>query len=132
MNYSRTCGSPEHLLNRRAFLGSAAGLLAGGSVGLDFLGSPALAGQLVKDQKRAILIFLSGGASQFETWDPKPGRPNGGPFQAIQTSVPGIRIGELLPAMAQRLHKHTAVIRSFSTQNAEHAGATVDALLRGE
>jgi hypothetical protein len=128
----RTCGSPEHLLSRRAFLGSSAGLLAGGTAGLDFLGSPALANQLQKDQKRAILIFLSGGASQFETWDPKPGRPTGGPFQSIQTSVPGIRISELMPAMAQRLHKRTAIIRSLSCKNVEHAGAPVQALLRGE
>src|SRR5262245_16635321 len=114
------CFPLDHHLSRRAFLGSTAGLLAGSVVGLDCLGSPVLAEQLQKDQKRAILIFLSGGASQFETWDPKPGRPTGGPFQAIQTSVPGVRIGELMPAMAQRLHKHTAVIRSLSCKNVEH------------
>src|SRR5262245_11628487 len=90
------CFALDHHLSRRAFLGSTAGRLAGGVAGLDFLGSPALANQLQKEQKRAILIFLPGGASQFETWDPKPGRPTGGPFQAIQTSVPGVRIGELM------------------------------------
>jgi hypothetical protein len=91
-----------------------------------------LANQLQKQQKRALCIFLSGGASQFETWDPKPGRPTGGPFQAIQTSVPGVRISELMPEMARRLHKRTAVIRSLSCQNVEHAGVGVQALLRGE
>ena len=71
-----TCSPREHQLGRRAFLGSALGV-AGGLVGLDFLGSPALANQLVRGQKRVIMLFLSGGASQFETWDPKPGRLTG-------------------------------------------------------
>ena len=46
------CGSAEHLLSRRAFLGTTGGLLAG-SAGLDMLGSPALAQQLKQEQKRA-------------------------------------------------------------------------------
>ena len=129
---SRGCGSPEHGLNRRAFFGSTAGLLAGGSLGLNALAAPALVETMKKDQKRAILIFLSGGASQFETWDPKPGSSTGGPFQTIQTSVPGYRVCELMPGMAKRLHKHTAVIRSLSTRSTEHGGPPVDALLRGE
>lgn len=127
------CSPLEHRISRRALLGSAAGLFAGGGMpGLDILGTPALAQQLVKNQKRAILIFLAGGASQFETWDPKPRRPTGGPFQAIQTSVPGVQISELMPEMAQRLGKHTAIIRSLSTQNVDHSGPKVDALLAGQ
>lgn len=124
----------DHQLGRRAFLGSAAGLLAGGTAGLDFLGSPVLADQLRKDQKRAILIFLAGGASQFETWDPKPRQPTGGPFQAIQTSVPGVHISELMPEMAKRLHKQTAIIRSLSTGGGgvEHTGPLAEAVLSGQ
>lgn len=125
-----TCVPQEHLLGRRAFLGTAAGI-AGGVAGLDFLGSPALAKPLVQNQKRVLMLFLSGGASQFETWDPKPGRPTGGPFQTIQTSVPGYRMCELMPRMAARIHK-TAVIRSFSSPNNEHGGGTVNALLAGD
>ncbi len=125
-----TCGSPEHLLNRRAFLGGIGGALAG-TIGLDILGNPLLANQMQRQQKRVIMLFLSGGASQFETWDPKPGRPTGGPFQAIQTSIPGYRMCELMPRMASRMHK-TAVIRSFSSPNAEHEGRGVTAILNGE
>src|ERR1035438_606544 len=87
------CGSPEHSFTRRAFLGGIGGALAG-TVGLDVLGGPLLANQLQRQQKRVIMLFLSGGASQFETWDPKPGRPTGGPFQTIPTSVPGYRVCE--------------------------------------
>lgn len=125
-----TCSPLEHQLGRRAFLGSALGAV-GGLAGLDFLGSPALANQLVRGQKRVIMIFLSGGLSQFESWDPKPGRPTGGPFQTIQTSVPGYRMCELMPRMAARIHK-TAVIRSFTSPNTNHQGAGVDAILSGE
>jgi hypothetical protein len=119
------CGSAEHLLNRRAFLGTALG-----AAGLTMLGTPALAAEMKQEQKRAILVFLGGGASQFETWDPKPGRPTGGPFLSIPTSIPGYQISELMPEMAKRLARHTAVIRSIDTGNVDHAaGARV--VLRG-
>jgi hypothetical protein len=61
-----TCGSPEHLLNRRAFLGGIGGL-AGGLAGLDALGNPLLANQLEKRHKRVILLWMAGGLSQFES-----------------------------------------------------------------
>ncbi len=64
-------------------------------------------------------------------WDPKPGRRTGGPFQTIQTSVPGFRMSELMPRMAARIHK-TAVIRSFSSLNTGHTGGSVFALMSGD
>jgi len=66
-----------------------------------------------------ILLWLAGGASQFETWDPKPGAKTGGPFRAIPTNVTGIHISELLPELAQRM-QHTAIIRSLNTKIADH------------
>ena len=61
----------------------------------------------------AILIFLAGGASQYETFDPKPDAPVEirGPWSPIPTNVPGTFICEKLPLMAQRMDK-VAVIRS--------------------
>ncbi|MFT5522291.1 MAG: hypothetical protein ACI9HK_000234 [Pirellulaceae bacterium] len=132
LSQRRLCGSPTHAIGRRAFLGAGAGVLAGGAAGLGVLGSPAFADQLKKTEKRVILLFLSGGASQFETWDPKPGRPTGGPFMTIPTTVPGVHISELMPLMAQRIHKHTAIIRSISTANTGHDGRGVRDLLSGE
>src|SRR6266700_1923543 len=103
---TRFCGSPAHALSRRAFLGAAAGAVAFADMtGLNVLSSPALAGELKKGQKRVILLWLAGGASQLETWDPKPGASTGGPFRAIPTSVPGIHISELMPKMAQRMNR---------------------------
>ena len=103
----------------------------GGVAGLNALGNPLLADQLVKRHKRVILLWMAGGLSQFESWDPKPGQKTGGPFQAIQTSVPGYRMSELMPRMAARIHK-SAVIRSFSSPNTGHTGPTVNALMSGD
>lgn len=119
------CGSGEHVVSRRGFLGTMA---AGGAAAfadmtaIQALAAPEVAAELRRQQKRCILLWLAGGASQLETWDPKPGAVTGGPFQAIQTSVPGIHISELMPRMARRL-KDTAIIRSLNTRNADHNSA---------
>ena len=115
------CGSPEHGLTRRGFLKSA--LAAGaGMHAANLLGTPALAEELRRQQKSCILLWLAGGASQLETFDPKPGAATGGPFASIQTSTPGVRISELMPKMAGRL-KDTAIVRSLNTRNADHGSA---------
>ena len=124
------CGSPEHFFHRRAFLGAAGGAMLGGALGLDMLANSALAEQLKRDQKRVLMIFLNGGSSQFESWDPKPGQPTGGPLMSIPTSVPGYHISELMPEMAKRIAKHTAVIRSLESKNVLH-GAGGHRVLRG-
>ena len=68
-----------------------------------------------------IFIFLEGGPSQLETFDPKPNAPNDirGPYGSIATNVSGVRICELLPAMAQRMH-HCALIRSVTGFDGAH------------
>jgi hypothetical protein len=132
----RFCGSPDHALDRRGFLGKVAATAAVGAAGfaadmtgLRALGEPALAADLKKQQKRVILLWLAGGASQLETWDPKPGAATGGPFGAIPTSVPGVHISELMPKMAQRM-KHTCIIRSLNTRNGDH-GSGARIMMRG-
>ena len=47
-----------------------------------------------KPPRSCILLWMSGGPSQMETFDPKEGNENGGPTKAIDTSVPGIRIAQ--------------------------------------
>lgn len=110
-------------MSRRGFLGATAGVsaFAADMTVLDALSRPAFAEELKRQQKSVILLWLAGGASQFETWDPKPGRPTGGPFAKIPTNIPGTHICELLPRMSQRLH-HTAIIRSLNTKIADHGG----------
>jgi hypothetical protein len=86
---------------------------------LDILRTPVLANELKRNGQHVILLWLAGGASQLETWDPKPGAPTGGPFRSIPTSVPGIHISELMPRMAQRMER-TCIIRSLNTRNGDH------------
>jgi uncharacterized protein (DUF1501 family) len=76
-------------------------------------------GKLARDGKRVLIIFLSGGVSQLETWDPKPGTDTGGPFRAIPTSVPGTHVCELLPYTAKQMH-HIALVRGINTAEDEH------------
>src|ERR1700681_1068013 len=95
------CGSIAHAMDRRAFLGRTAATpgaaLPADMPALTALAAPDVNKSLKKTQKRVILLWLAGGASQLETWDPKPGAVTGGPFRAIKTSVPGVHISELMP-----------------------------------
>jgi hypothetical protein len=122
------CGSPDHALNRRQFLHglTAAGLTVGG---LTIPAASAWSNELRRQQKRVLLLWLAGGSSQLETWDPKPGRPTGGPFKAIPTNVPGIHISELMPKMAKMMDR-VALVRSLDTRIADH-GQAADLMQRG-
>src|SRR5690242_16697573 len=86
MRCAYACGSAEHGVSRRFFLGATAGGLAA-LAGVSRV-QPALAAQLAGTQKRILNIFLHGGVSQLESWDPKPNTDTGGPFRPIATSVP--------------------------------------------
>lgn len=101
-------------LSRRTLLAGAASALAYGA-----MATPLRAAVAGTPRKQLLLLFLSGGASQFETWDPKPGVKTGGPYGAISTSLPGVRIGELLPETAKIMHRLT-VVRSVNSGIADH------------
>jgi hypothetical protein len=76
------------------------------------------------ERKRScILLWMSGGPSQLDTFDLKPGHDNGGPFKEIDTNVPGIKISEHLPQVAKHMDK-MALVRSMSTKEADHGRAT--------
>jgi hypothetical protein len=72
-----------------------------------------------------ILVFLSGGLSHIDSFDMKPGAPEGirGEFQPIDTNVAGLRICEHLPGLARRADRW-AVVRSLSHPNTNHLNAT--------
>jgi len=116
------CHTADHAVSRRAFLGSAGAVAALGPLG--FASSRANAA-LARSQKRVMVIFLSGGLSQLESWDPKPNTDTGGPLRSIPTSIPGTRISELLPHTAKQAHR-MAIVRGLNSQNDDHGiGATI-------
>lgn len=70
-----------------------------------------------------ITLWLSGGPSQLETWDPHPGTKIGGPTKAIATSIPEVKIASSYPQLAEQLH-HLSVVRSLVSKEGDHDRAT--------
>jgi hypothetical protein len=126
MPFDHLCTPSDHQLSRRQWLGAAAGSVLGAGA----LATPVVADQMKKKEKQVLFIWLDGGMSQLESWDPKPNSPFGGPFRPIQTSVPGVQVCELLPRSARLMHKLT-VVRSLSTKDNSHS-AGVDRIQRGD
>ncbi len=108
--------------------------LRAGSLGLFGLGLPQVlsarpASASTGKAKSCIVLFMWGGPAQQDTWDPKPDAPAEyrGEFRPISTSIPGLRVCEHLPQLAQRAHK-LAVIRSMTHGDVDHTTATHDLL----
>ena len=74
--------------------------------------------------KSCIVLFLMGGPPQHSTWDPKPDAPAEirGEFGPIDTNVPGIRFGSLLPRLARHADK-LCVLRAMSTGDNAHSSS---------
>lgn len=107
--------------SRRQFLVSS----VAGAVGLAAMPR----GKLLADEplppqhaKVCILVWLNGGPSHLDTFDPKPGAETGGPFEAIDTAVPGIRLCQHLPELAKQAAR-LAVLRSLTSKEADHGRA---------
>lgn len=106
-------------LNRRHFLSHLAGAASlAGSASLLTSGVRAAAGDMKRNQKSAILLWMGGGPATIDLWDLKPGAATGGPFRPISTTG-DLQICEHLPLMAQQMH-HFAVVRNMSTREADH------------
>ncbi len=69
--------------------------------------------------KSLITLWMNGGMSQLETWDPHPGTPTGGEVKDISTSAKDMRISEMLPQLAEQMHLCT-LIRSLTSKEGDH------------
>jgi hypothetical protein len=69
--------------------------------------------------KSLITLWLEGGPSQLETWDPHPGSKSGGPTKAIRTHVPDLQIAEFYPRLAEEIG-YLNVIRSLTSKEGDH------------
>lgn len=108
--------------NRREFIKVGA-LGLGGLTLADLLRSRE-AQAAAPQAKSVLLLWMGGGPSHFETFDPKPDAPEGyrGPSRAIPTNVAGIQVHEWLPRMAKLADKY-AIIRSISHKENGHTAA---------
>jgi hypothetical protein len=89
-------------------------------------GAAATSGRTAADGKSVILLWMTGGPSHIDTWDPKPDRPlqNRGPFGVIPTKLPGVHVCEYLPKQAAMLDRFT-LIRSVDARFSNHEPNTV-------
>ncbi|VTR92391.1 protein containing duf1501 : Uncharacterized protein OS=Pirellula staleyi (strain ATCC 27377 / DSM 6068 / ICPB 4128) GN=Psta_0321 PE=4 SV=1: DUF1501 [Gemmata massiliana] len=109
-------------LTRRGWLKSAA-LGIGAATGSMSGWLRALASEAPKKPaKSVIVLWLNGGPATIDMWDLKPGHENGGPFKEINTTAPGLKIGEHLPKLAKH-GKELAPVRSMKTKEGDHERA---------
>jgi uncharacterized protein (DUF1501 family) len=73
--------------------------------------------------KRLLVVWLEGGPSQLETFDPHPGSRVGGLVGAVKTRVPGLELADFYPRLAEQVH-HLSVIRSLTSKEGDHERAT--------
>ncbi len=108
--------------SRRRFLQGLTASLAG--LGMSpWLPSLAEAARGQAKRRHCILLWMTGGPSQTDTFDMKPGHANGGQFRETATTVPGLRFSEHLPRLAQQA-EHLAVLRGLSTAEGDHGRGT--------
>src|SRR5438128_5014285 len=105
----------DGVISRRTFFRN----VAAGAAGFGVLGwKDALtlhADELRRQDRSCILLFMRGGPSQFETFDPKPNHANGGPTKVVQTAVPAIQIAEDWPNVARQM-RDIALVRSMNNR----------------
>ena len=114
---------PGGAMNRRSFIRRIAGgtLAAGALSWLDVM--TLKAAELRERGMSCILLWMAGGPSQFETFDPKPGEDTGGPTKTIQTALPGIEIAGAWPNVAKAMGD-ISLVRSMTNREGNHQRAS--------
>lgn len=108
---------------RRHVIAGVARSLLGVGLLPNFLNRTALAADTAPGgtARNVIYLYMDGGMSHVDTWDPKSGEV-AGPTKTIATSAPGVRLGEYLPRTAKLMHQGTIVRSLTSTQGAHEQG----------
>lgn len=105
-------------MDRRQVLGMIAA--SGLSFSLPAMSAKAANRRSNERPKSLITLWMNGGMSQLETWDPHSGSESGGETRSIKTSQPGVEISDFLPQMADQMHGVT-LIRSLTSLEGDHA-----------
>ncbi len=108
-------------ISRRNVLYAAAGL--GVSFALPALDLRAATRRGAEREKSLIVLWMAGGPSQLETWDPHPGTKIGGETKAIDTKIPGVQIADFYPRLAEEIDCLN-VIRSLTSKEGDHERGT--------
>jgi uncharacterized protein (DUF1501 family) len=110
--------------SRRGFLGltlgGALGYLLSGGLPRAFAEGSALPG--FGQAKACIILWMNGGPSHLDTFDPKPGHANAGPLKAIATRAQGVQLSEYFPRLAEQMDS-VALVRSMATREGNHQRA---------
>lgn len=122
-SFCTECDRTSESLSRREFMQAG----VGGGLGLSLFGSlqhllAEGAANPEAQAKSVILLWLNGGPSHLDTWDPKNDSSTKGSFKSIATSVPGIRICEHMPKLARQMKDFT-ILRSMSSAEGNHQRA---------
>lgn len=112
----------QSTMNRRRLLGAGAGGLGAWLAGRWLQTREAEAAEAKRGADACIVLWMSGGASHIDTFDPKPGAKGAGPFRAIKTRAPGVSICEHLPRLAAEAHR-LAILRSMTSREGSHERA---------
>lgn len=120
-NYDPFCDSRVHL-SRRTLLGAGGGGLMMSAIARRLAWADEQGVTDAAKPKSVILLWLQGGPSQLETFDPHPGGIYGGDTSAIDTSVKGLQISDLLPQTAEQMHL-ASLIRSVTSREGDHERA---------
>jgi len=75
-----------------------------------------------KPASKCIYLYMGGGMSQVDTFDPKPGSKSQGPLKAVNSKADGVQLGELMSKTAEQM-KHATVIRSLNSNQGAHEQA---------
>jgi hypothetical protein len=130
LDFGRAGCDSWRMFHRRRFLNSAA-MFAGTALGHGLLTQVAESLAVASEGRNAnrlgakslIILWLQGGPSQLETFDPHSDAVIGGGTKSIDTSVKGLQIAETLPRTAEIMH-HATLIRSMTSREGDHERAT--------
>src|SRR5438270_13901031 len=121
MNSQQACAGPSAAFGRRSFIAGGLGAALSAAIPawqLRAAEQVTAAGKKGRG-KACILLWMNGGPSHIDTFDPKPGTKTGGEFKAIDTRIKGLKFSEHLPRVAEQADK-LAVIRSMTTKEGNH------------
>ena len=123
---SRTLCDPGVHLSRRTLLGAGCGAMMMSSLARSLAWADERGVTDSAKPKSVILLWMQGGPSQLETFDPHAGSTYGGDVKAIDTTVQGVQIADTLPRVAEQLHL-ASIVRSVTGKEGDHERAIYNA-----